>query len=73
MAKKSGNLNAKNTMKKIIKFFKEIKSELKKVVWLNKQQLFNSIIAVLFICLVFGIIIWVLDFGLSVVVEHTLK
>ncbi len=73
MAEKAKDSKAKKTVKKFTKFFKEVRSELKKVVWLNKQQLFNNIVAVTFICLVFGIVIWIVDFGLSIVVEHTLK
>ena len=64
---------AKAVIKKLVKFIKEVRSELKKVVWLNRQQLFNNIVAVLVICLFFGIIIWILDFGLSWIVEFTLR
>ena len=73
MAEKVKDLKAKKTVKKFIKFFKEVRSELKKVVWLNRQQLFNNIIAVLFICLAFGIVVWVADFGLSRIVEIILR
>lgn len=73
MAEKAKDSKLKKTSKKFIKFFKEVRSELKKVVWLNRQQLFNNIIAVMFICIVFGIVIWIADFGLSMIVELTLK
>lgn len=48
----------KNTMK----FFREIKSELKKVIWPTKNQLINNTITVLATCLVIGLIIWAADF-----------
>lgn len=47
--------------KGILKFIREIRSELKKVVWLNRKQLINNTITVLLACLVIGIIIWISD------------
>jgi len=73
MAEKVKESKSKLMMKKTVKFFKEVRSELKKVVWLTRKQLANNMIAVLAICLLFGIIIWVVDFGLSKIVEITLK
>ncbi|NSW91643.1 MAG: preprotein translocase subunit SecE [Firmicutes bacterium] len=73
MADKVKDSKAKMAVKKFTKFFKEVKSELKKVVWLNRQQLFNNIVAVLVICFIFGVIIWIVDFGLSKIVELTLR
>ncbi|HEX9062510.1 MAG TPA: preprotein translocase subunit SecE [Clostridia bacterium] len=52
---------AKNTSR----LFKEVRSELKKVIWPNRSQLTKSTITVLAMCLIIGIIIWVLDFGLG--------
>lgn len=59
--------------RKITKFTKEVRFELKKVVWLNRQQLFSNIVAVLVICLFFGIIIWALDFGLTWIVDFAIR
>ncbi|NLC67715.1 MAG: preprotein translocase subunit SecE [Clostridiaceae bacterium] len=64
---------AKAIIKRITRFTKEVKSELKKVIWLNRQQLFSNIVAILVICLFFGIIIWILDFGLSWIVDFALR
>lgn len=47
--------------KKISKFFKEIRSELKKVVWPSKKQLVNNTTTVIVACLLIGVIIWVSD------------
>ncbi|HOQ37970.1 MAG TPA: preprotein translocase subunit SecE [Acetivibrio sp.] len=47
----------------LTKFFKEINSELKKVIWLSKSQLINNTVAVLVMCLFVGVIIWLLDLG----------
>jgi preprotein translocase subunit SecE len=50
---------------RIIKFFKEVRSELKKVIWPTKQQLFNNTLTVLLACLVVGALIWTTDYGLG--------
>lgn len=50
---------------KIASFFKGIASELKKVTWPTKRQVFVNTISVLAFCLVIGAIIWLFDFGLS--------
>ena len=60
-AKKSGN--------KITKFFKEVKSELKKVTWPSKKQVTKSTLVVIAAVIIIGIVIWALDllfsFGLN--------
>ncbi|HHW47503.1 MAG TPA: preprotein translocase subunit SecE [Clostridiaceae bacterium] len=61
-----------NTRKRFVRFAKDIKNELKKVIWPTRKQLVNNTITVLFVCLVIGIIIWVLDFGLAKLVEAVL-
>jgi preprotein translocase subunit SecE len=58
--------------KKIVRFFKEIRAELKKVIWPTKQQLINNTAAVLVVCAIIGAIIWILDFGLGRLVQATL-
>ena len=47
---------------KIAGFFKGIFSELKKVTWPTKKQVFNNTISVLVFCLVVGAVIWIADF-----------
>jgi len=46
----------------ILKFFKDMKSELKKVVWPTRSQLFNNTGVVLVFILVIGVAIWILDY-----------
>ena len=64
-AKKSGN--------KLFRFFKEVKSELKKVTWPSKKQVIKSTLVVIAAVLVIGVVIWVLDllfsFGLGSIVK----
>jgi len=50
--------------KDLIRFFKDVRSELRKVIWLNREQLINNTLTVLLACLVVGIVIWVFDAGL---------
>lgn len=47
-----------------VRFFKDIRAELKKVIWPTKEQLVNYTLTVLGACLVIGAIIWIADFGM---------
>ena len=47
--------------KRIGKWFREMRSELKKVVWPTKSQMINNTIIVLVCVLIVGICIWVFD------------
>lgn len=42
-------------------FFKDVKAELKKVIWPTKKQLVNNTVAVISIVLIVGIAVFVLD------------
>jgi len=46
---------------RIKRYFRELKSELKKVVWPTKSQLINNTLIVLLCVLIVGIFIWVFD------------
>ena len=59
--------------KRVARFFKDIRSELKKVIWPTKEQLFKSTVSVLLICLIIGAVIWISDGLLGILVEWTLK
>lgn len=55
---------AEATVKKqnrVIKFFREVKSELKKVVWPSRKQIVNNTLIVIAAVLVIGVIIWAFD------------
>ncbi len=62
----------KNTGRKIERFFREIKAELKKVIWPTKNQLINYTITVLLTSLAVGIIIWIADALLGSIIKATL-
>ena len=57
------------TGKKFAKWFREMKSELKKVVWPTKKQLIHNTIIVIIVCIIVGICIWVFDAVGGVVVN----
>ena len=54
---------------RIKKFFREMRSEMKKVVWPTKSQLINNTIIVLVCVLVVGIFIWAFDAIANLVVQ----
>ncbi len=55
---------AETTAKKqnrVVKFFREVKSELKKVVWPSRKQIINNTLIVIASVIVIGIVIWAFD------------
>ena len=60
------------TRKNLVRFFKEVRSELKKVIWPSKTQLRNNTVTVLACCLIVGGIIWIVDEGLTVLMKTVL-
>ncbi len=52
--------NAKK-QNKIVKFFKEVKSEMKKVVWPSKKQIVNNTLIVIAVVAIIGVIIAIFD------------
>ena len=61
------------TGKRISRWFREMKSELKKVVWPTKSQMLNNTLIVLACVLVVGICIWVFDAVGTLVVDGILS
>lgn len=51
--------------KKLVKFFLDLKSELKKVVWPDRKKLTQSTVTVLMICLLMAVLVFVIDKVLS--------
>lgn len=47
--------------KRITRFFKDMKSEAKKIVWPSKKQVINNTVVVLVVMLLCSIVIWPLD------------
>ncbi|MBQ6998505.1 MAG: preprotein translocase subunit SecE [Clostridia bacterium] len=61
MAEANTAKKSKNPFKAIAKYFREAKSEMKKVVWPSRKQVVNNTLVVIAAVLIIGIIIWILD------------
>ena len=65
---------AKRTIfKRIIAFFKDYKSEIKKIVWPGPRDVVKNTAIVLAMCLIVGAFIWLLDLGLGNLIKLILK
>ena len=52
----------KRTWGKVWKYFRELKSELKKVVWSSPKQVLKNTLIVVACVLVVGVFVWAFDF-----------
>lgn len=52
-------------LKRIVHFFRDYKSEVKKIVWPGWKEVIKNTAIVLIICLIIGLFIWAVDFGLA--------
>ena len=52
---------SKGQKKSVVKYFKDARSEFKKVVWPSKKQVINNTIVVLVSMVVSGFVIWGMD------------
>ncbi len=50
---------------RVVRFFKDYKSEVKKIVWPNRKTVVRNTLVVLAMCLILGAFIWLLDWGLA--------
>ncbi len=65
---------AKKTIPQRVKqFFREYKSEIKKIVWPGPRSVVKNTLIVLVMCLIVGAFIWLLDLGLGKLLEVILK
>lgn len=55
--------------KRIIRFFRDYKSEIKKIVWPGWKEVVKNTVIVLIMCLIVGAFIWLVDFGLGKLLE----
>ena len=62
---KASNGEKKTIMYRIVHFFRDYKSEIKKIVWPNINDVVKNTVIVLVMCLIVGALIWVVDFGLG--------
>ena len=62
-----------NLIARMKRWFREMRSELKKVVWTSKSQLVNNTLVVIACVIVVGIFIWVFDLVCSTIVTGILS
>ena len=60
-SKKDAKKSKPRVFARIGKWFKDMKAELKKVVWPTGKQTVNNTVVVIVCCIVVGICIWVFD------------
>lgn len=58
---------------KIIAFFEDVVKEMKKVTWPKKDDLRDSTVIVLVVCLVIAAFVYVIDQGLSLLLKTILS
>ena len=63
----------KRTWGKVSKYFRELRSELKKVVWSTPKQVVKNCLIVCACVLCVGVFIWLFDFVAGVVINALLK
>ena len=51
--------------KRVVRFLRDYKSEVKKIVWPGYKDVIKNTIVTLIMCLLVGILIWLVDFGLG--------
>lgn len=62
-----------NKLKRLPKFFKEVKEELKRVSWSSRRELIAATIIVIIVCIILTSYIAVVDLGLSKLIQILLK
>lgn len=71
--KSKGKKEKKKRKNRIAKWFREMKSELKKVVWPTPKQITNNTVIVLVIVVISSAVIWVVDQAGSFIVTTLIK
>lgn len=61
------------TGKKIAKWFREMKSELKKVSWPSTKQIINNTIVAIAVMLMVAVVVWALDLCADKVAEFIIS
>ncbi len=58
---------------RVVRFFKDYKSEVRKIVWPSRKTVFKNTLVVIVICLLLGGFIWLLDWGLASLLKVIFK
>lgn len=62
--KKTSDKSKKKKQNRILKWFKDLKSEFKKVVWPSRKKVFNNTLVVLVVMVIASAFVGGLDYGL---------
>ncbi|MBO5210909.1 MAG: preprotein translocase subunit SecE [Clostridia bacterium] len=63
----------KTIAQRVVHFFRDYKSEVKKIVWPNYKEVLKNTGIVLVMCAVVGALIWLVDWGLGSLIELILN
>ena len=63
----------KTILQKVVLFFRDNKSEVKKIVWPSFKEVWKNTFTVLVMCLIIGLLIWGIDLGLGKLLDFILK
>ncbi len=69
---KASKGSKKTILQRVVLFFRDYKSETKKIVWPTFKDVLKNTGIVLIMCLLVGILIWVVDFGLGNLIDLVL-
>ena len=58
---------------KLSAYFRGVKAELKKVIWPGKKDLINYTAVVVFMCVLVGLVVYLLDLGIHQVLSLIIK
>lgn len=71
--KKPSRFSPKRIASRTAKYFKDLRSEIKKIVWPGKKQVINNTIVVIVMVLIAAVVLWGLDSLLGLLVQLLLK
>ncbi len=60
---KSNKAKKPSFFSKVGRYFRDLKSEFKKIVWPSKKQIINNTVVVLICMAITGVAIWILDWA----------
>ena len=68
-AEKAAKKKKKKKTNKIVKWFRDMRAELKKVTWPSKKQVVNNTLVVLVVVVIVAIVLWGFDALASAIVD----
>ncbi len=72
-AEKKKRFSIKRIWSKIVRFFRDIIGEIKKIVWPTGKSVVKNTVVVIIMCLIVGAFIWLFDFVFGLGVDKLLS